>query len=159
MPGRLRLIYGRGRSIFSRCLFLNPARQISRKNVLSEIAVKHFAVDGEATQLVSERDQNTRISAPDGRTFVLKVANANEQIELLELQNAALAHIGLVSEGLDVPRVVQSVNNQSIEWLDGPDGQRHATRLLTFLPGHLFSGAQKTLPLAAQPGQRCRQTQ
>ena len=120
---------------------------------LVELARQFFDIDGEAAPLVSERDQNTKITARgDGESFVLKIANANEQKGLLELQNAAMVHIALVSEELEVPRVCQSVNNQGIEWTEGADGQLHATRLLTFLSGNLFSNTQKTLPLLRSLG-------
>ena len=43
--------------------------------------------------LPSERDQNFRIDAPDGRRFVLKIANAHEDVAMLDAENAAMEHV------------------------------------------------------------------
>src|SRR5215213_4480548 len=56
-------------------------------------AREHFGIDGRATPLTSERDQNFLIEARDGRRIVLKIANALEDQQMLAAQQAAMAHL------------------------------------------------------------------
>jgi Ser/Thr protein kinase RdoA (MazF antagonist) len=57
------------------------------------IARDCFGVTGTLTPLPSERDQNFHVVASDGRQFVLKIANALEELALLEAQNAAMRRV------------------------------------------------------------------
>src|SRR6476659_5354370 len=59
----------------------------------AELARRLYGVDGEASPLPSERDQNFRLQTAAGDAFVLKIANAADDRALLEAQNAALAHV------------------------------------------------------------------
>ena len=57
------------------------------------LAREGYRLDGSASPLASERDQNFRLRTRDGRQFVLKIANRSEDRSLLEAQNAAMAHV------------------------------------------------------------------
>lgn len=46
-----------------------------------------------AEALPSERDQNFRLRAEDGRSFVLKIANGEEDRSFLEAQNQVMAKL------------------------------------------------------------------
>jgi 4-aminobutyrate aminotransferase-like enzyme len=86
-----------------------------------------FGIEGTASPLTSERDQNFRIDAADA-AFVLKIANATETRAMLEAQNAAMEHVA--SRLSFCPRVVRSPGGEAIA--------RHGThfvRLVTWLPG------------------------
>ena len=50
----------------------------------AEIAKRHFSVQASAEPLPSERDQNFRLQCADGSQFVLKVANADEAMSVLD---------------------------------------------------------------------------
>ena len=99
------------------------------------LASRLFGVDGHAHELPSERDQNFRIDAASGERFVLKIANAREDISMLDAQAAALAHVAEHATGVACPRVVASRAGRSIESVQGADGREHLVRLLTWLPG------------------------
>jgi 4-aminobutyrate aminotransferase-like enzyme/Ser/Thr protein kinase RdoA (MazF antagonist) len=86
-----------------------------------------FGVDATATPLPSERDQNFRLVADDGRGFVLKVANATERREMLDAENAVMRR--LAGTGL-TPVLVPA--------RDGADLVQHGAhfvRLVMLLPG------------------------
>ena len=82
-----------------------------------------------------ERDQNFRIRGQDGREAVLKIANADEDPAVVDLQAAALLHIEQVDPGMAVPRVLRTKAGESTTWVEDPDGARHLVRALTYLPG------------------------
>ena len=89
---------------------------------------QHWGLSGTQKSLVSERDQNVLISTPSGQ-FVLKIANQAEDAGFLALQNAALAHIALTDPTLGVPRLIGEMVAH----------RGHMVRLMTYLPGQLYS--------------------
>ena len=101
----------------------------------------HWALTGALKPLVSERDQNVLLDTGTAR-YVLKIANRAEDAGFLGLQNAALAHIALTDPALGVPHLV------------GPmvEHHGHCVRLMTFLPGQLYSAADPTPALWASLG-------
>ncbi len=104
------------------------------------IARSLFAVDADAEQLPSERDQNFYLTTRSGDGYVLKIANAAERVEVLEVQNRVMMHIAhkkglLPPEQVAVPRVCPAINGEPIATLASADGASHYVRLLTYLPG------------------------
>ncbi len=53
-----------------------------------------YGLYGEPEALPSERDQNFRITTEDGAEYVLKIANASEDLAALDLQNRAMVPRG-----------------------------------------------------------------
>jgi 4-aminobutyrate aminotransferase-like enzyme/Ser/Thr protein kinase RdoA (MazF antagonist) len=104
-----------------------------------DLAARIFGTSGKAEPLASERDQNFRLVDSDGRAFVLKIANATEQREILDFQNAALAHLATRSQSLLVPAVVLSLSGAPITSVPGADGGEHLVRLLTWVPGTVLA--------------------
>lgn len=93
----------------------------------------HWGIEGRLRPLVSERDQNVRVDAAGG-SFVLKIANRAEDAGFLGLQNATLAHIAETDPDLGVPRVMPTRDGAVMVVHQG-----HLVRLMTFLPGRLYS--------------------
>ena len=115
---------------------------------LAEIASTVFNIEGKIKLLESERDQNVLVAGDDGKSYILKIANAGGRRELIALQNAALQHIATVDPALGVPAATLSVSGNDIELVADPDGGGMLTaRLLTFVPGKLFSSVPKALAL------------
>ncbi|MCB2149364.1 MAG: aminotransferase class III-fold pyridoxal phosphate-dependent enzyme [Deltaproteobacteria bacterium] len=104
------------------------------------LAEKMFNLAASAEGLPSERDQNFRLKDKKGGQFVLKIANAAENREVLELQNRAMTHVAeqgaaLFDEFAPCPRVLSAPGGKEILWTPGQDGTGHFVRLLTYLPG------------------------
>ena len=103
------------------------------------LLVRDYGVEGTLKELVSERDQNFLVESPSG-TFVLKIANAVEDLGFLTLQNAAMKHVALADPELGLQRVITTAAGEDVAtWENGTS--RHAVRLLTYLPGELYSVA------------------
>jgi Ser/Thr protein kinase RdoA (MazF antagonist) len=99
-----------------------------------------YGLEGKLAALPSERDQNFMLSAPDGRGYVLKIANATESFEVLDLQNRAMAHIARKwrragNERPVCPEVQLSLDREAISRIHGADGVQHFIRLVSYLPG------------------------
>lgn len=105
-----------------------------------QIANELYEIEATASLLPSERDQNFQLTCRTGEQFVLKVANATESVEVLELQNQVMMHISrnrdrMASEVAGAPEVCPGINGERIMSVDGLDGAKHFVRLLTYLPG------------------------
>src|SRR6185503_19838820 len=87
----------------------------------ARLARDHFGIDGCATELTSERDQNFLIDSP-ARRIVLKIANASEDRAMLEAQQRALGHLS--RKIASTPRVVASSDGSSLISISS-DGKRH----------------------------------
>jgi len=99
------------------------------------IAADLFGVRGMATPLVSERDQNFRVVADDGRGWVLKVSNSGERVGVVEMETGVVRHVAAVDPTL--PVAVPRATRDGTPWgsVTGSDGARHFVRLLPLLPG------------------------
>ena len=89
---------------------------------------------GTLSPLPGERDRNFLLEAGDGRRFVVKVANAQEDRSVLELQHDALTRIAERAPELELPRVVPSASGSPLTTLTLA-GRPHLVRLLTWVPG------------------------
>lgn len=125
-------------------------------------ARERWGIEGELDSLPSERDQNFRIAATTGETYVLKISQAGEsrallecQTELLERLASAAAHAG-VREPMHrfaFGRCIASQAGSFIETVTRDDGTPHFVRLLTFVPGiPLAAGRPHEMPLLRDVG-------
>src|SRR2546425_1834492 len=94
-----------------------------------------YGLDVSAAPLPSERDQNFALRNASGEQFVLKIANAEEQFEFLELQNQLIQFLAARDLDLEFPRIVQTKSGQAIGTIKGEDGHQHFVRLLTWIDG------------------------
>jgi 4-aminobutyrate aminotransferase-like enzyme/Ser/Thr protein kinase RdoA (MazF antagonist) len=99
----------------------------------ARLARELFAIDGHATPLPSERDQNFLIVARGEPRAVLKVASGAEDRGILEAQQAALAHL---ARSVDTtPRVLTAAGGESLVDARGDDGRSHLAWAVSYLPG------------------------
>ena len=74
------------------------------------IASERFGVDGSASPLVSERDQNVKITTGNDTGFVLKIANPADDAGVIDMQTEALLHVARTDPSLPVMRVVPTLD-------------------------------------------------
>lgn len=112
-------------------VLLNAPR-LSAEEALEQVRIA-YGIEGGATALPSERDQNFLLQTPTPERFVLKIANSTDDRALLEAQNAALAHVA--RRTTLCPRVMPCLDGGDIAEVASPSGGRHFVRLLTWVPG------------------------
>jgi 4-aminobutyrate aminotransferase-like enzyme/Ser/Thr protein kinase RdoA (MazF antagonist) len=100
-----------------------------------EIARSRYGLETAAELLVSERDQNFRLTDASGSRWVLKVSNAAEDRGVVEMEVAAVERIAAVDPALPVPVARHALDGSPIATMEAADGQRHLIRLLPLLPG------------------------
>ncbi|MCA9971320.1 MAG: phosphotransferase, partial [Anaerolineales bacterium] len=99
----------------------------------ASLARKLYGIDATAVPLPSERDQNFLLTLPEGARFVLKIANGQEDPQMLVAQQQALAHVA--ARGGRCPRVVPAPGGAAMHEVQAPGGGTHLAWLVTYLPG------------------------
>ncbi|WP_132073287.1 aminotransferase class III-fold pyridoxal phosphate-dependent enzyme [Sinorhizobium americanum] len=96
---------------------------------------RHFGIEGALAPLDSERDQNFKVAADDGRTFVLKIINAAEPPVEGDFQTALMKHLGEYAGDLPVPRLHPTLSAASLAETTGAHAAIHRLRLVSWIPG------------------------
>lgn len=111
----------------------------------------NYGLRGTLQPLLSERDQNFRVTTADGRQFVFKIGNSNEDPVTTDFQIRALLHIE--SRRCPVPTpVIQRTLSGEVAMQLSQDGATHICRVVSFVPGDLLSSEAKSPQVAAQLG-------
>lgn len=94
---------------------------------------ENYDIDGNASSLPSERDQNFLIENADGERFVLKIANSLEDLGMLEAQQMAMMHIA--SQIPICQHVIADRKGKTISAIEVESGTKHFIWLVTYLKG------------------------
>lgn len=101
-----------------------------------DLALRHYGLRVETVKpLASERDQNLLLADGEGRRWVMKLANPDENRLLTDFQAAAMCHLEAEEPGLPVPRLRRSLAGSKVCELQLPDGRETSLRLLSWLEG------------------------
>lgn len=103
---------------------------------VSEILIEKYSIDGNVSELYSDRDQNFHVN-DDGKKHVLKISNAMEDRSVLELQDLASKHMMLNDPTIQIPTLASEI----IEIKKGREV--FFMRLMHYLEGN-FLGEQGT---------------
>ncbi|HUU36825.1 MAG TPA: aminotransferase class III-fold pyridoxal phosphate-dependent enzyme [Candidatus Desulfaltia sp.] len=110
------------------------------------LAAELYGMSGQVQELASERDQNFSIRIDGETRYVLKIANARERREVLELQTQAVRHLaGSVPEFI-WPDTLRTMAGEDIAVVKHREGTDHFVRLLTYLPGAFFAQVKPHKP-------------
>lgn len=120
----------------------HPAPAFSLEQAL-ELAAKHFGVTGTLSQLDSERDQNFRVTSAGG-DWIFKVINASEPHPESEFQVALLDHLARTAPDFAAPELKQTADGSWLAHADGNGGERHALRMVSWLPGKPLAEVERS---------------
>lgn len=143
-----RLIAYNGRLSATEVFMGEKVKFLDRNNpTLSEtearqVAMDLFGLEGEFKPLESERDQNYRITTPQGTVVVFKISNVNEEFGVLDFQTKALMHFESRDHTLPVPRVVRNKSGEAISRFTSSKGEQHFSHVLTYLEGSLVENGE-----------------
>ena len=99
------------------------------------LAQDFYGLSLAAEPLPSERDQNFLLRDGAAARFVLKIANRDEALEFLDLQNKLLRFLAGRDTGLEFPRLIAARSGLEIMPVSAADGSAHFVRLLTWVEG------------------------
>ena len=127
-----------------------PAPAIPTPDV-AQMLRKGWDIEGQLTELVSERDQNMLVTTDDGPCFVCKIANPAEPRIVTEFQVEALAHLQARACPISTPQVVSTRDNRLTAIFEFADAA-YLVRVVTFVPGLPLSEVKVSVPLARTMG-------
>ena len=106
--------------------------------------------------LPGEIDLNYHAETADQKSFIFKIADADEKPENLQLQNAMMAHLAGKKLNLSVSSIVLSNGGLPILSIADSDGSKRWTRLLTWVPGRVLAKVNPHRPaLMESLGEMC----
>lgn len=100
-----------------------------------KIAAELYGLVVSATPLPSERDQNFLLRDSRGEQFVLKIANSEESLEVLEMQNRMIRFLSGAPVDLSFPRIIVSESGEDIPKFNPSIGHPYRVRLLSWIDG------------------------
>ena len=112
---------------------------------------EQYRLDGELHQLVSERDQNLRLTTADGSQFVVKIANSAEPRVVTECQVQGLVHLAKQGCPVPVPRVIPTQRGDPMTVITDA-GQEFLLRVVNYLPGRPLEDVPLGATLARRLG-------
>jgi hypothetical protein len=115
-------------------LQLHYALQDVSTEEAQRILAEFYDLRGELRPLPGERDRSFYVRAADGRELVLKFTSADDDRSLVELQNAALAHVIARDCPTAVPRIIPAPGGEAIVEVPA-NGSPRLVRLFSWLPG------------------------
>ena len=121
--------------------------------VVANAVTEQFGIVGKYAALVSERDQNFKLTTAAGERYVVKIVGAAEDIVVTDFQIAALLHLEEKEIG-GVPRIVRTKSDQSRGEILADDGSVSCLRLVTWLSGDVLVAREMSEALATQIGHR-----
>jgi Ser/Thr protein kinase RdoA (MazF antagonist) len=94
-----------------------------------------FGLRGSASPLVSERDQNFRLTDADQGDWVLKISNQVEDPAVVDMEVQAVRHVAAMDPGLPLPVPRLAESGEAVVQVPGHAGGQHHVRLIPFMPG------------------------
>ena len=103
------------------------------------ILLECFNRKGSAVPLPGELDFNFRISIENGEKYILKISRPGENECYLDFQQKLLQFIQSKAQNLTTPKPVKDKNGNVISEIKDASGNIRKVRLLTWIPGRLWS--------------------
>ena len=102
---------------------------------LIQLLERHYGLCCKLEELPGERDQNFLAQEKKGETYVLKISNSCETLELLQIQNDAFERSAKLLKKGEIPKVIQNKNGESLSSIISKDGVHHWMRLVEYIDG------------------------
>jgi Ser/Thr protein kinase RdoA (MazF antagonist) len=112
---------------------------------------EQYGLHGELVSLVSERDQNVRLTTADEQRYVVKIANAAEHEITTDFQIQALLHMQNNSCRVAVPRIIRTHDGAVATSMRGAD-VRHLVRVVSYVAGRPLEGISPDVRFASELG-------
>ena len=119
---------------------------------MSRALALDFGIVGELHPLVSERDQNFRVSTADGRRYVFKIAGGAESRVATDLQIQVLLHLESLHCPVPVPHVYRTLKGEESSLMFDGD-LAYVCRVVSYLSGAPMSAVKIGPPFVECLGQ------
>ena len=125
-------------------------------NLAEKIYADLYQFKGTAVPLPGEMDFNFKIVVDKVDRYILKISRPHAIFEELEFQQSLLQHLENSNETIIAPRVIKDKNGASISEIKDPFGRQRYVRLLSWIPGSIYSAVNPQLDsLRISLGKKC----
>ena len=111
--------------------------RVPSTDIAQACLARYWGLHGDLSRLDGERDANFRVSASDGKNYVLKIMHSGCLADSVDFQAAALAYLRPL--GLNLPRVISNLEGKTLTRVS-IDGETRLAWLLSWCPGNLLAG-------------------
>jgi Ser/Thr protein kinase RdoA (MazF antagonist) len=136
-----------------------PSNPVTEADIAS-LVLAEFELEGKVERLVGEKDDNFCLSTGVGDRYLIKVAHANEDLQVTNLQTSVLEYLRSRAPQLAVQRVVHSIDGSADVVVNGGPLNGRAVRVTTYLDGSSMRSVTSTASLRHEIGvtaaQLCR---
>ncbi len=122
-------------------------------DVVADAVAGQFGLFGDYTQLVSERDQNFRLTTTDDKRYVVKITSLAQEPVVTDFQIAALLHLEKCGVG-GVPKIIHTLAGSDRGMVQTNNASDVCLRVVTWIDCQLLDDSDVTPDIAAQFGQR-----
>lgn len=100
-----------------------------------QLAWQRFRIDGSVTRLATEQDDTFRVTASDGRKYILKVASPAEDPAEIDFQICLMRYVARTDPRIPVPRIIADIRGEPLVEINDRAGQVRRVRMMTYLEG------------------------
>lgn len=119
---------------------------------IASLVLTEYGLDGRIERLVGEKDDNFRLSTSIGNQYLIKVAHANEEFDVTNLQTSVLKYLESHAPQLTVQRVVRSIDGSLDVVANGGPLDGRFVRVTTYLDGSPMRSVTPTAALRHEIG-------
>ena len=114
-------------------------------NEVEKIVKKEYGILGAASKLQGEIDINYKISTKNSQDYILKISRPDTTADYLDFQIKILKFINSKKKNLPIPKIVLNKKKKEISKIEDGSGTKRTARLLTWIPGRLWSSVNPHL--------------
>jgi 4-aminobutyrate aminotransferase-like enzyme/Ser/Thr protein kinase RdoA (MazF antagonist) len=118
---------------------LKQANEPLSEKQAEHILFKCYSISGAASKLAGEIDFNYRIEINSKPSYILKISNQNADLNYLDFQDQLLNFLQNSQIDNNSPRLIKDQNGTAVSNYKDESGTRFYVRLLTWIPGRLWS--------------------
>ncbi|WP_224489875.1 aminotransferase class III-fold pyridoxal phosphate-dependent enzyme [Robertkochia flava] len=104
---------------------------------VKSLLLENYGIKGEIRRLDGELDLNFMVLTEGQPEYLFKVTHFDASSAFLDFQVALLEHLS--TQDLPSPAIIPTLQNESCGWFTDTSGQSRQFRLLTWMPGRLWS--------------------
>jgi hydroxylysine kinase len=105
--------------------------------LVTYVLATEYALRGKLTRIQTEKDDTFRLDC-DRRHLLVKVAPAAEARRVVDLQSAAMIHVGSRAPRVPIQRIIRGVHGQTDVALTDPAGRQRVMRVLSYIDGPML---------------------
>ena len=124
------------------------SKQTSPESALAyEVALYFYDLEvASIKQLAGEVDLNFLVQDKKDQKYLLKIASADEDIALLNLQNAMMGHLQKKETPLELPKLYPNKSGEFITNIKTDEGEKRFARLISWVDGVMYANTNPHAP-------------